>query len=78
MYQSVLNEPGFAKLKPFNAAYAASVSLLRDFYNIPQYEALLQSTQTNWHKAVTGELTPQQAMDAVAAEHEEILDEAKP
>jgi multiple sugar transport system substrate-binding protein len=72
-YESILESPEFRYATPFNRAFADSVPLLRDFYNVPKYAALLHSTQAHWHAVVDGEETPKQALDAAAAEHEAIL-----
>jgi ACS family tartrate transporter-like MFS transporter len=70
---TVLMSAEFRSAAPFNELFAQSVPYLRDFYNAPEYRALLASTQKHWHAAVTGEETPQQAVDAVANEHRQIL-----
>jgi multiple sugar transport system substrate-binding protein len=72
-HRSVLQSAEYRNATPYNAVYADSVPLLRDFYNIPEYRDLLLSTQRHWHAAVVGEETPQAAMDAVAREHTQIL-----
>ncbi|HQO35958.1 MAG TPA: hypothetical protein PLG59_14945, partial [bacterium] len=50
-----------------------SLPLVRDFYNIPEYAELLQSTQIHLYAAARGIETPQEALDRIAAEHEQIL-----
>jgi len=73
---SVLESEEFKNATPYNAAFAESVPHLRDFYNIPQYAALLEPTQVNWNAVVAGTKTAQQAMDEIAKEHTRILREA--
>jgi len=75
-HKTVLTSPWFPSAQPFNAAYAASVPLLRDFYNTPEYFELLQSTQRHLQAAVTGAETPKEALDAIAREQTEILRKA--
>jgi multiple sugar transport system substrate-binding protein len=72
----VLQSPDFTKATPYNPQFAESAPLLRDFYNNPKYAELLESTQKHWNAAVTGQETPQAAMDAVAQEHTQILKSA--
>lgn len=73
---SVLESADFKNATPFNAAFAESVPHLKDFYNIPQYAALLEATQIHWNDVVVGRKTAKEAMDAVARRHTEILKEA--
>ncbi len=72
----VLDSPDFKNATPYNQQFAESAPLLRDFYNNPAYAELLQSTQKHWNAAVTGQETPQAAMDAVAKEHTDALTKA--
>lgn len=73
-----LQDPAFFKAAPFNHAFAESMPLLRDFYNIPEYAELLESTQKHWNAAIvpSAKVSARQAMDAVAKEHTEILKKA--
>src|SRR5262249_36324109 len=49
---TVLMSAEFRGAAPFNDLFAQSVPYLRDFYNVPEYRALLASTQRHWHAAV--------------------------
>jgi multiple sugar transport system substrate-binding protein len=73
--KAVLETSDFKNAAPFNSAFAESAPLLKDFYNNPSYAELLEATQIDWNKAVTGNMTPQAAMDDIAEKHEKILKE---
>lgn len=66
----------FKKATPYNAAFAESAPLLKDFYNNPKYAEMLDATQTHWNACVTGQEQPKAAMDAIAVKHTAILKEA--
>jgi multiple sugar transport system substrate-binding protein len=72
-HRSVLESAEFRSATPFNAAYADSVPLLRDFYNTPEYNELLLSAQRHLAAAVKGAEAPRQALDAIAREHTQVL-----
>jgi multiple sugar transport system substrate-binding protein len=72
----VLKTTDYQNATPFNADFAESVQYLKDFYNIPQYAPLLEATQVEWNKCVTGQETAKQAMDAIAEKHTSILKDA--
>ena len=74
--RKAMQDPAFLKAAPFNAAFRDSLELLRDFYNIPEFNELLIPCQTHWHAALIGKMTAKEAMDAVAKEHTEILKKA--
>jgi multiple sugar transport system substrate-binding protein len=70
---AVLQSDAFKNATLYNPQFAESAQYLRDFYNNPKYAELLESTQKHWNAAATGNETPQQAMDAIAKEHTDIL-----
>jgi multiple sugar transport system substrate-binding protein len=43
---------------------------------VPEYAELIEVCQTNWNAAIVGTITPKEAMDTVAKEHERIFREA--
>jgi len=72
--KAVLASPEFLAVAPFNAAFAETMGMVKDFYNIPIYGELLRVAQDEMGKFVVGgEGTAQEAMDAVAAAHAELL-----
>jgi multiple sugar transport system substrate-binding protein len=74
---NVLESDEFLKVAPFNAAFAETMTFVKDFWNIPQFGQLLEPTQRNLHAYVVGgEGTAREAMDNIANEHDQILVDA--
>lgn len=71
---NVLQSEAFLNATPYNAAFAETMTFVKDFWNIPQFGQLLEPTQRYLHAYVVGgEGTAQEAMDNMAFEHDEIL-----
>jgi multiple sugar transport system substrate-binding protein len=74
---NVLNSEEFLNQTPYNAAFAETMTFVKDFWNIPQFGQLLEPTQRYLHSYVVGgEGTAQEALDGMAFEHDEILIDA--
>jgi|GEM_PF-136724 len=74
--KDILKSEAFLAATPYNAAFAQSMEFVMDFWNIPQYEMMLDVTQDELHNfIVEGNGTAQSAMDSIAAKHNEILEE---
>lgn len=72
--KAVLSSDAFMEVAPYNAAFAETMGIVKDFYNIPVYGELLRVAQDEMGAYVVGgEGTAQEALDAVAAQHTEIL-----
>jgi len=75
--ENVLATQEFLDATPFNPAFAETMGFVKDFWNNPVFAELLTVTQQELGNfIVAGEGTAQEAMDAIAAEHTEILLEA--
>ena len=73
----VLESEAFLTATPYNAAFAETMTFVKDFWNIPQFGQLLEPTQRYLHSYIVGgEGTAREAMDNMAFEHDEILIEA--
>jgi multiple sugar transport system substrate-binding protein len=73
----VLEGDAFLDFTPYNRAFAEAMTMVDDFWNIPDYAALLEVTQRELHKyVIADEGTAQEALDTIAEEHEKILREA--
>ncbi len=72
---SILKSAAFQNATPFNAEFAASVPYLRDYWNNTAYARLLNITQTEWNAAASGTETPQKAMDNVAKQQTQVMQE---
>ncbi|MBL8154456.1 MAG: sugar ABC transporter substrate-binding protein [Anaerolineae bacterium] len=74
---AVLESPEFLEIAPYNAAFAETMTFVKDFFNIPEFGKLLVPAQTNLaNYVVAGQGTAQEAMDKMAEEMDAILVEA--
>ena len=75
--KAVLSDPAFLEQTPYNAAFAETMGMVKDFYNIPIFDPLLFAARDEISKYVLGgEGTAQEALDAAAAAQAELLREA--
>jgi multiple sugar transport system substrate-binding protein len=69
-----LNSDAFLKGQPYNAAFAKTMTFVKDFWNIPVYGPLLQSSQKYLSQFIVGNVgTAKAALDAMAAEQQKVL-----
>ena len=75
---NVLTSDTFKNAQPYNPAFAQTMQIVKDFWNVPVYGQLLEVTQRLLQGyAVGGEGgSAQQVMDEMATEHEKILRDA--
>jgi multiple sugar transport system substrate-binding protein len=74
---NVLESDAFLAAAPYNPAFAETMTIVKDFWNIPEFgELLLVSQQEIGAYIVGGEGTAEEAMNAVAEQHHAILVEA--
>ncbi|MBC8099924.1 MAG: extracellular solute-binding protein, partial [Armatimonadetes bacterium] len=74
---NVLESEAFLTQTPYNAAFAETMTFVKDFWNIPEFGQLLEPTQRYLHAYIVGgEGTAQEALDGMAAEHDAVLVEA--
>jgi multiple sugar transport system substrate-binding protein len=72
--ENVLKSEAFLSATPFNPAFGQTMTFVMDFWNIPIYAELLEITQRELQSYVVGgQGTAQEALDRIAAEHEQIL-----
>jgi multiple sugar transport system substrate-binding protein len=75
--KAVLENPAFLEQTPYNAAFAETMTMVKDFYNIPIFDPLLFAFRDPVAKYIIGgEGTAQEALDEVAAAQAELLREA--
>jgi multiple sugar transport system substrate-binding protein len=72
----ILASAAFRAQAPYNGPFADSIDTMRDFWNVPVFNELLNVTQKHLGKAIDGELPVKEALDKLAAEKERILEEA--
>lgn len=72
--KNVLASEEFLQVAPYNAAFAETMNMVMDYWNIPQFGQLLEVTQRELSDYVVGgEGTAEEAMNAMAEEHHSIL-----
>jgi multiple sugar transport system substrate-binding protein len=70
----VLQSQEFLDATPFNPAFAETMTFVKDFWNIPEFEQLLRVTQTELGKYVLeGQGTAEETMNSIAEQHAQIL-----
>lgn len=75
--KNVLASDTFLKATPFNPAFAETMEMVMDFWNVPVYAQLLEITQRELHRhVVAGEGTAEEILNRIAEEHDKILREA--
>jgi len=63
----------FKSASPYNAAFAQSMDIVQDFWNVPVYNELIASTAQQLGEALDGKKSSKDALAALAVEHEKIL-----
>jgi multiple sugar transport system substrate-binding protein len=71
----LLKTEEFRKASPYNAAFADSLDVLQDFWNVPCYNELLAVAVRYLGEAVDGKRSPEDALKALAEEHEALMKE---
>lgn len=74
-YMDVLSDQKFWDILPQNKALYDALPYVRDVWNIPVYNELLQSSQELLNSAVTGAKPVKAALDELAMKHQKILDD---
>ncbi|HEX29225.1 TPA: sugar ABC transporter substrate-binding protein [Candidatus Poribacteria bacterium] len=69
----VVENDKFLKLAPINRVVRESLPLLRDFWEIPEYNEMAEYMSRKLNQVCLGQITPKEAMDDIARKHEEIL-----
>ena len=73
---SILESDDFLDAAPYNPSFAEAFQLVKDFWNLPEYQEMLGIQQEYLNLAITGQMDAQEALDEIAMEHQEILDDA--
>lgn len=72
---SVAESPEFINAKPWTRAFKEAVRYAKDFWNIPYFGRMLEVQQLYLNMAVAREIDPDRALDTIAAEQWEIVQE---
>ena len=73
---SILQSDEFVNAAPYTPAFSEAYLLVKDFWNLPEYNEMLGIQQEYLNLAITEQMDPQEALDLIAEEHQEILDDA--
>jgi multiple sugar transport system substrate-binding protein len=76
--KSVLASDEFKNAAPYNPAFADAYQYVKDFWNIPEYNSMLQVQMEQLNLAVTGQEDSKTALDTIATKQQQVLDEAYP
>lgn len=74
--KSVYASPEYASYRPWNHAFGPSLDWQKDVWHIPEFFELLVQQQEEFDKAITGQKSAQEALDAIAKFQQELLTEA--
>ena len=72
----VYSSPEYASFRPWNHAFGPSLEWQRDVWHVPEFPELLVQQQEEFDKAITGQVTAKQALDAIAEFQDELLRES--
>jgi multiple sugar transport system substrate-binding protein len=73
---SIMETPEYNTYRPWNRAHVESLDWQRDVWHIPEFFELLTQQQEEFDKAITGQISAKEALDAIAAFQQETLTEA--
>jgi len=72
----ILKSDEFKQASPYNGAFAQSMDIVQDFWNVPAYNELIAATAQQLGEALDGKKSSQEALAQLATEHEKILQQA--
>ena len=64
---AILKSDAFKAASPYNAAFAQSMDIVQDFWNVPVYNELIASTAQQLGEALDGKKSSKDALAALAA-----------
>lgn len=71
--KSVHTAPEYSSFRPWNHAFGPSLDWQKDVWHIPEFFELLVQQQEEFDKAITGQQSAKEALDAIAKFQEELL-----
>jgi len=75
--QSVHNSDAYMGYRPWNHAFGPQLKWQKDVWHIPEFFELLVQQQQTFDKAITGQISAQEALDSIAQFQDELLREAE-
>ena len=73
---SILASDDFLNSAAYAPSFSEAFQYVKDFWNLPEYQEMLGIQQEYINLAITGQMDAQEALDLIAEEHQEILDDA--
>jgi multiple sugar transport system substrate-binding protein len=73
--RSVMAKPEYNDLRPWNRAHVEMLDWQKDVWHIPEFFELLTQQQEEFDKAITGQISAKEALDAVAEFQQELLED---
>jgi multiple sugar transport system substrate-binding protein len=70
---AILKSEQFKAASPYNPAFAESLDIVQDFWNVPSYNELIAVAAQRIGEALDGKTPAKEALTALADEHEKIL-----
>ncbi|HOQ67295.1 MAG TPA: extracellular solute-binding protein, partial [Candidatus Atribacteria bacterium] len=74
--KSIVEDDQYLSFAPVNKVARVSYPVLRDYWEIPEYNEMGTVMAEILNGALLGKYTPEEAMDLIAERHEEILERA--
>jgi len=73
--KSVMADPTYNDLRPWNRAHVEMIDWQKDVWHIPEFFEMLTQQQEEFDKAITGQISAKEALDAVAEFQQELLED---
>lgn len=73
---TVLNNPEYDSWAPWNAQFRQSLPWQKDLWHVPEMFEMLTQQQEEFDRAITGQISAQEALDNVAEFQDEVLRDA--
>ena len=74
--QSVHTSDAYMAYRPWNHAFGPQLQWQKDVWHIPEFFELLVQQQQTFDKAITGQISAQEALDSIATFQDELLRDA--
>ncbi len=73
---SVMAEPDYNSLRPWNRAHVEMLDWQRDVWHVPDFFELMTQQQEEFDRAITGQISAAEALDSVARFQQQLLEDA--
>ncbi|WP_286240721.1 ABC transporter substrate-binding protein [Neptuniibacter halophilus] len=71
----IMHSPAFINASPLHAAFSESFGFVRDFWTVPEYAELLESSQRNWSQYLFSDrISARDSLDNLTREWEDIFE----